>query len=306
MRSKALLLLAALAVLFSIIGAYPNSTPSILINGNSAVTETSISIRPTGDVVPFVPKVKVNIRLTTLSIILWAFTANCAAPLGVSVDISLAWRCGASMIFATAATLSAFFRSFDKRDNAAMAEFNANHIYHFPALDGGDAPLKQLGNAYTPGSPPIKALECKYPRTEGCFDVYYSNGLHEDGVSVVHALETRATSSSTKAKRQEDEGVTGTETNGHEVYGKYFFVNVDKNEEIAMGFDGGFPTNLLDSVADDTNFNTPGASCLNLLDDANGKAATYGYFTSSETEDDIVKQHEGYATWLLACQQLLK
>lgn len=215
MRSQALLLLAALTVLFSIIGAYPT-----LSNDTAAVT--AISIRPTGDVVPFVPKVKVNIRLTTLSIILWAFTANCAAPIGVSADISVLWKCGVSMIFATAATLSAFFRSFDKRDNTVMAEFNANHIYHFPAINGGDAPLKQLASTYTPNGPPIKALECKYPGTEGCFDVYYSNALHKDGVSVVHALETRTTSSSAKAKRQEDEGATGTETNGHEVYGLLF------------------------------------------------------------------------------------
>ncbi|EME78346.1 uncharacterized protein MYCFIDRAFT_178493 [Pseudocercospora fijiensis CIRAD86] len=80
---------------------------------------------------------------------------------------------------------------------------------------------------------------------------------------------------------------------------KYFFVNVDKNEEIAIGFDGAFLTNLLDSVSDDTNFDTLGASCLNLINDANGKAATYGYFTSSENEKDITEQHEG--SWTRSC-----
>ncbi|KAF2770801.1 hypothetical protein EJ03DRAFT_55736 [Teratosphaeria nubilosa] len=289
----------------------------LLISPFAATMPTAIAVRPAGAVGEHFDAAELVKRITLKAAtkILLAFTLTalvCYSPAAVATPVG--WACAVLAIYSMAMVISGKFRNAGTTAAAAAGRrdveelFTSMHTHHYPSIDSMSTMNQLVGN-YT-GGEPIKAMSCNNPGAANCFDAYYSNHLHSDNVTTVHTLALRpggwsASNTTSNAKRSQTptEGESsGDAANGTPVFGNYVWYDESTSDETAMGYDGGFPMDLADVVAEDANFKDPGYVCLNLLDVTANSLATVGYV--SVQQDEAAEDPDNELSYLSTCNGL--
>lgn len=73
------------------------------------------------------------------------------------------------------------------RDKSATVRDANMHTHYYLAAEGRSVLSPLIGN-YTQGGEPLRAASCNNPADPSCADIYYTNALHTDNVTLVHRV----------------------------------------------------------------------------------------------------------------------
>ena len=121
--------------------------------------------------------------------------------------------------------------------------------------------------------------------------VHYSNQQHPKA-GLLHRLSVSPrrsfhSASVTNTKRQIDQTIPVTaDSDGSMVFGDYVFRDENTADEVAFGYDGGFPNHLETAVGSNDVFTNHGYICLTVEDgDDSNAIASQGYISISQDEN---------------------